>query len=165
MNLAAAKPNNKRSSAIFIAVLLVFVVGITVMAFLLPRMQADGNTTSINLPLVTTTLRSSDGEDYTVQALFNVEMDPNLRREVSDRELHYTISEIMESMDVDDIQAPEGVDMVNRFVTDELNKRLPAETESSVYAYDLAVGNGQIISGLPESNSSDIMKGLFGRME
>ena len=135
-----------RLAALFIIAAMAAVVALAVY---LPQYfnPLEVQTVKTNIPLVNTVLKDDNGRDVVVQTLFAIEIDRETRKSVNDKLLHEEISDIMSGMKLSEIEGTDGVNMINRRVTEELNARLSKySADSSVYLYDIEVGGRFLLS-------------------
>jgi flagellar basal body-associated protein FliL len=138
--------------------------GVLALAIIFPGAFAPVRSayTTINLPLITTTLKSTqDGQDYKVQSLFSVQMDKNARKDISNTMLHEALSEIMSQMDLEELTKSNGIYYVNDNATAKLNEYLAGRTESMVFVTDLYVGDRVELANDANPERDSILQGLF----
>jgi hypothetical protein len=154
--------SRKRLSAVLV---LIFMSVIVVLAVYLPGYIGTGagpRSVKANIPLIRTSVKSSeDGKEYTVQSLFTVEMDNATRSSVSNNTLHEILTDIVSDMDISDLTSPDGVEYMNRYATEELNRRLSAltDTQTNVYAYDFFIGDN-VQFQQPDGGASEFFDSL-----
>jgi hypothetical protein len=156
----------KKNRVSALVVLLLMGLAVTA-AILAPQYFTIGSAArpvKTNLPLIRTSVAADDGREYTVSALFTVELDAETRRSVNNDTLHAELTDIVQGMDMQALAAANGIEYVNEVATAELNKRLSdiTNTETNVYVYDLYVGDRVMFTG-PDDQRGEFYDAMSSR--
>lgn len=158
------KKKRGKGTLIVVSLLLLLSVAGLYFGFIYPRTDNPyENTVSIEVPTVQASLLSAgSGEAHDVQANFTVEIDKELQGSVTGRALQGYITEIMSTLDYDEVIGEGSVEYVKSEVQRQLGGYLSEEQLQGVYITDLNTSKSLPHLALPDDTQRNkVFENLF----
>jgi flagellar basal body-associated protein FliL len=153
------KKQNKSTVIIIVVFLGILLVAIIGSIYAISTQERDPNV-SVRVPLIHTPLVSEiDGQEHTVQTQFHVQMDKELLKSVNQSTLETALTEIMKTMDYDEINSVNGVDYLNKRATEELNRHLNTDETTRVLVTDISTSSRVQLKD-PSNKAGDWLKNM-----
>lgn len=158
--------NKKKNNQWLPVIILILVIGIAGAISLPGAISSMSRSTSkfFDLPRISVTYASSDGEAHYMQTDLSVAIDKSKASQVDAKALAQYVTDIVKSLDYQSITSRNSTDYIKEQVAKGLEQEMDLEPEDlqGVYISSLQTGNGPApaSSGTNEKNSN-VLRSLF----
>lgn len=160
----AANSKNKSSKNYALPVIIGIIL-LIMTALLFARTAYNTNMSrrdTLDLPSVSISMTSKDGESHTVYATFSLDIENGSKKDVSADVANSLIKETISSLDYEDIVSKDGYDLIKKEVSGALQGQF-GEKVSGVYITELYQDLKQGNSNEKEPSKYDRVEKFFGK--